>query len=80
MNIEGNKVVWKEGNLAITETKCGYALVKQITIPNHDGTSFRYWSQLKVSETVDTLKEAAKREAKGSLIWNMKKRNWIYFH
>ena len=75
MNIEGNKVLWKEGNLAITETRRGYALMKQITNSNNDGTDFRYWSQLDIRETFDEVEELAKREIRGKLLWNMKKSN-----
>lgn len=43
MNIEGNEVVWKKQNFAITKTRNGFSLLKQVETKNEDGTSFRFW-------------------------------------
>lgn len=53
MNIEGNKVVWNEKNIAVANTRRGYEVYKQITSNNEDGTSFRYWYSLDCFDDLD---------------------------
>lgn len=46
MNIEGNKIIWKENNIAVTNTRKGFSVYKHITTENKDGTAFRFWSYI----------------------------------
>lgn len=46
MNIEGNEMIWKKNNIAVTSTKRGFAVYKYITTKNEDGTAFRFWSYI----------------------------------
>lgn len=45
MNINGDKVIWQNGNIAITDTRRGYVVYKQYTSNNKNGTAFRRWSE-----------------------------------
>ena len=55
MNIEGNKVLWKENKFAVTESRRGYDVYAQWENNNGDVTSFRYWS---VQESFDNETDA----------------------
>lgn len=60
MNIEGNKVIWNQGNAAITENYKGYIVYKQVTAKNEDGTAFRYWSEQAILTDLDEAIALAK--------------------
>ena len=60
MNIEGNEVVWKEKDIAITKTRKGFSIHKQVTTKNEDETYFCFWSCIDSFDNLDAAIEFAK--------------------
>lgn len=60
MNIEGNKVIWNKGNIAVADTRRGFVVYKQITSENEDGTAFRRWSYVDAFDDSDMAISFAK--------------------
>lgn len=62
MNIEGNKVIWNKNKSAVTNTKNGFTVYKQITTENEDGITFRFWSDIDSFDDLDTAIAFAKEK------------------
>lgn len=60
MNVEGNKVIWNKGNIAVVDTRRGFVVYKQVTSDNGDGTAFRRWSQEAFYDDLDAAISFAK--------------------
>ena len=57
MNIEGNKVIFEKGDVAVADTARGFVVYKHLTTRNGDGTAFRSWVDV---ETFEDSEEAIK--------------------
>lgn len=60
MNINGNKVIFEKGNIAVADTRRGYVVYKNMTTKNGDGTAFKWWDAVETFDDEDAAIEFAR--------------------